>query len=1186
MKRYAALVLAFVLIIICVTAAAENAVCFGTQADMLDSGIPTGSAASGGSSGGGGGIPSITGKSFRFGGVVSLPNNETADEDMEVTITICVTEETDNTVSEFGLDKLNLCNGGGSSGGWNPGGSMSGSGVAYNKSDIKVKILKGENSAAYLAECFLPKKSKYAYIKAVVDNTKYLQTSISEYVLLSDFEKNVINVTLEKPDCSVSGKFTLGNDAETLGADLPIWIYLRAVNTDYSASYRIILKSGETDVEFSVPVRYGRYELSYRAEAENVMFQHISDEEIDLNSDISVNSDVYDVECVCRYNNVVKGVIKLPKGLFAPENGVKIRVLGGRETSVIIPFGESSVSYAVEESNQISFEQIDAQDNDIHYETMEVDKEKAAETELVPYCTISGEISFSEPLDEDAHMYIRIGNPKKDSYKTVSIGSQTGDTSVKYFLRLPGDIADGDGLDIEFKRYDSLRFIMTETAKENEIKVTGYTTVADFNIQLKRKAEVLQGTVKLQDYMPEDTFCLYLKNDNNSLYGECVKEEYSDTAKFVIYGETENISDYSGNYEFSLTTKGYTDYKLHYNNTELLSLEQKGNLDIVDKTVSLNLEIPRANQLFNGTVSLPKECGAEMRVRFCLLEKETYELAAERELTIEPGQKIIDFEFEFLCKNTEYIARYEIKGRDLYPYYDSFGWIYLCNNASDVDESNARTFTADGTEQNVILDLSPLLCSYITGTVRLPNGVVPAEDTYFEVKVTAESDKNSDFVYVCFNEGESEQNYSIGIPKIYADIPYTISCIAGKAAALPSPPRQNVLKDTSFIVPESAPSSGGGGYRRKNIPKDIVQGVPQYYSSYGTTYDKNLAEEIILVGGEDYNADLMMGSIYKKHPRTVGGYFCSSDGSIDAEIQLCDVKTDEVLDRASIRESGNYSLYELYTETTDDVYIRYLYEGAEYYYSKSGNMTELRSEALLIPVNAETIKYGYDVYKNNITCKDFNDRYFEYEVIDFNYPYDKLFVSLYDKNGNKIDSIQGRRNGHFDAEICDALIGFEFSGKTYYFTGKPTYSRYNKEPVLSCLTNDIDSAFVYRIPHRSYRVVVMLDLSEFSSGQTFGKNGEIIINEAYFDYSYQGGGEVYVEDLYINAEDTAFQNGGIIYVGMYAKNGRLIGLREISSFPVSDTVLIDEILPKGAYIKIMPWEEGLKPLSNTAVFFK
>mgnify|MGYP004630798147 CR=1 FL=1 len=57
------------------------------------------------------------------------------------------------------------------------------------------------------------------------------------------------------------------------------------------------------------------------------------------------------------------------------------------------------------------------------------------------------------------------------------------------------------------------------------------------------------------------------------------------------------------------------------------------------------------------------------------------------------------------------------------------------------------------------------------------------------------------------------------------------------------------------------------------------------------------------------------------------------------------------------------------------------------------------------------MKYGYDVYKDNARYKNVNDRYFEYEVIGFDYPYEELHFSLFDKTGNKIESVEGGRIG-------------------------------------------------------------------------------------------------------------------------------------------------------------------------------
>lgn len=1203
MKKYRTLLLTIIMLMaFCTAVCAENSLHFDTSNDStIFSNTETssvGSSSGGGGSGGGNsssssGSVSVSYKDYRFHGTVSLPDNEKAEDDIDITVTVYGSSESDNIPSLMSLEGNDSpssggSSGGGSSGAWNPGSSSSG--PISIRPGIKLTIPKGKNGVSYSCEWSLPENCAYAYIKAVTESNKYLQTSKSSYVLLDESEINILNVMLEKPDCYISGCFTLGEGSDVLNSDLPVWIYLKDASSEYNKheySYCITLKSGTTSTQFSIPARYGEYKLSYKAVADEVFFQHISDEEIYLDSIISANADVNNIECQCQYNNVVNGVICLPKGITAPDNGVKIGISGGRETSVIIPAGENSVSYAVQESEYIVFTQVDANDYDIHYENIEVDKENANIIELVPYYTVAGEIKFSEPVDEDASIYIRIGSSEKNIYRRTNVNSQKGDISAKYFLSLPEGIEDGDVLDIEFKRYDSQKYIMTEIINNDAVKVNQYASKYNFEVQLKKKAELVKGTIKLQNYSPETSISFYLKNDSNLLYGECVKGEDSDKAEFAIYGESENISEYNGSYELSVAAGDYTDYKLYYNNSDVLSFTGNGTIDIFDTTVVLNLEIPKANQMFCGTVNLPKACRSNMTIRLNLLEKESLELAGKRLFKIDAGQRILDFDIGFLCKNTDYIIEYKISGRDLYPYYNDYLPLYIGNGGADIEINNAKTFNIDGLKKEISLDFSPLLCSYIMGTVKLPDGIAPSENTYFQVKVTADGDSYNNYDYVRFDEGENENEYSIEIPQVYANLSYAVSCFVGDEADIPSPPVQTALKDTSFIMPESSSGGGGGGrpgnYKKRVIPSDVVQGIPKYFSTADATYDLGLAEKIKMADIDSYNADLTVGSISEKHPRTIGGYFCDIYGGTDATIQLCDSETNEVLDSVDVNETGNYAFYELNTDTLNGVYIRYLYDEKERFYSNASNLTDSIDEAMIIPTASEAVKYGYDVYKDNTKYKNFNDRYFEYEIIGFDYPYGELHFSLFDKMGNKIESVEGGRVGRFTTSVCNVLIGFEFGGKTYYFNEKPTYTRY-KEPALKSFSENINSAFMYRLPHSSYRVFVTIDLSDFISGQLLDKNGKSIVNESYFNYSDESNG-IYVSEMYIDVNDEVFQSGGTVYVGIYDKTGRLLGLRAITTHPQNNTVPIDEILPNGGYIKIMPWGKNINPLSNADKFF-
>ena len=101
----------------------------------------------------------------------------------------------------------------------------------------------------------------------------------------------------------------------------------------------------------------------------------------------------------------------------------------------------------------------------------------------------------------------------------------------------------------------------------------------------------------------------------------------------------------------------------------------------------------------------------------------------------------------------------------------------------------------------------------------------------------------------------------------------------------------------------------------------------------------------------------------------------------------------------------------MHTDTLNGVYIRYLYDEKERFYSNDSNLADSINEAMTIPTASEAVKYGYDVYKDNARYKNVNDRYFECEVIGLDYPYEELHFSLFDKTGNKIESVEGGRIG-------------------------------------------------------------------------------------------------------------------------------------------------------------------------------
>ena len=142
MKKYRTLLLTIIMLLtFCTAVCAENSLHFDTSNDStIFSNTETssvGSSSGGGGSGGGNsssssGSVSVSYKDYRFHGTVSLPDNEKAEDDIDITVTVYGSSESDNIPSLMSLEGNDSpssggSSGGGSSGAWNPGSSLSGS---------------------------------------------------------------------------------------------------------------------------------------------------------------------------------------------------------------------------------------------------------------------------------------------------------------------------------------------------------------------------------------------------------------------------------------------------------------------------------------------------------------------------------------------------------------------------------------------------------------------------------------------------------------------------------------------------------------------------------------------------------------------------------------------------------------------------------------------------------------------------------------------------------------------------------------------------------------------------------------------------------------------------------------------------------------------------------------------------
>ena len=196
-----------------------------------------GSSSGGGSSssGGGGGSSSIgqtvsvSYKTYSFAGKVSLPNNEVAEADIPVTISI-----KGRQASEVSLLSTSSSRSSGSGGSSSSG--STGCSLANNK-QIETVIPAGENYITYKTTTIIANSYSYAYAEARIESDVYLQYSESNIILLDETSENVLDVEISKPDCYITGIFTLGEESSVLPDDLDVQLYL---SDSYEYNYRKI----------------------------------------------------------------------------------------------------------------------------------------------------------------------------------------------------------------------------------------------------------------------------------------------------------------------------------------------------------------------------------------------------------------------------------------------------------------------------------------------------------------------------------------------------------------------------------------------------------------------------------------------------------------------------------------------------------------------------------------------------------------------------------------------------------------------------------------------------------------------------------------------------------------------------------------------------------------------------------
>jgi len=533
----------------------------------------------------------------------------------------------------------------------------------------------------------------------------------------------------------------------------------------------------------------------------------------------------------------------------------------------------------------------------------------------------------------------------------------------------------------------------------------------------------------------------------------------------------------------------------------------------------------------------------------------------------------------------EYKIGYYLQGTNTSPYADGLE-VYIGANEYVTDINGARSFLATDENKNIGIDLSPFYCSaFLEGTVTLI-GNTPSSGTYFDVDVFATNGITEYRKSVVFNEGESSQKYSISIPEIYAGGDWIVYYMVGNASSIPSRPSipNEVIRDSDFSIPPSAPGTGGNGvirpqYPRYQIPFGIVKGTKGYYSNKGMVFDEGNANKISFSGEGHSGINFVVATVDVNYPRNIGGYFLTTKKGVKVTVDLIDYDTKDVVESQHIICENEATWYNFELVGGGSYLIRYTYDDKVFYYIKSETLTDSIDDAYVIGADSDPNQYGFNVYYENIKkypCNS-NARYL-HNSVEVSYGEENVYVALYDPFGNLL--CRKPIGEQLDTEERDVYIAVEFGGQRRFFKSYPVYKR---EFVLDEMVPSFNGARLYTLPHVSETGInVVLDAREFMCGESLGEDGSIF--ESYFNYTETDNG-IFIESLYIDATQSMYEEGNTIYIALYDKDNRLINLQTVTVRPTNNVVAVDKLLPYGGHIKIMGWKSQLQPIVDAVNFF-
>lgn len=1146
--------------------------------------IPSGSsgggssASGGGGSGGSGSIKPVTPvfpyTKCTFQGTVSLPDGEVAPEGgIEFEINFPV------------VSSSNISYGPGT--------------VGISQSNTTLFIPCGENSVDYSINWYVRDDTESLVARVLLKtnpNEKYLYGNCSEIIEITSSNTITADVHIKYPDSYISGCFTLGSEAELLTEKTTIDIVLHNTQDIKLYSNTFSLLANTRSFDFTIPAKQGEeYIITYKVNAEGMKQQHISPNTIVYSENISVDkAEITGVVLEPEYREVISGTISLPSGMSAPEGGLQVQISGASTLQVFIPENESSVDYIIAKESDTYFTPIQKNYDEIIYKEF-VLEENATETnvELKPLYSVYGIVTISETAIDDIRLSICASLnefPDTDRWDSAtSITIPEGSSSATFCIEIENGCPIDDVYLAVFDETYSDKYVHYGAVFSKPIQLLQYNNEYSFDtLNIEKTVEVFKGTIQIPDDLVgrESRIIIDAYSTTQDLSTTVWTDGKSESVDFILYGETSDFEMYNGEYVFRIKYNDYSRFDIHYNAGNY-SIQNKTGVIVNNETVVMEVVPPKANLSVSGEIVLPTPVDEEIDIILTMCDQNDY-CVGDRIITVPSNTAKYNFTANFVARTDfgNYKIMYSIDDANTTPYAEG-NIVYVSNDGYTENFENAVEFIAENTYSNITVDLTPFECTaVIQGSLTIPFGIVPRKNTYFNVEVIATNGEYRESDIVTFEAGESSNEYSIAIPDMYSDGIWQVYYVIGSITSIPSAPNipTEIIRDSDFSIPISAPSTGGGGgqiYGPKHIvPSRIIKGLNVYYSSSGMVFDEGYAKKFKFNGEPFENIDFTIVTMDSEYPRSIGGYFLSVKDKVEFTVELIEYETGKSVAKKTYTCIDEATWYEFNVTGEKPYIIKFSYEDKEYYYMMGDLITE-QEDAFVIEASANPKQYKYNVYYENIKKyhQTTRERYLRYEFDGSKY--DNVNALLCDKEGNIISKSSWGKLTTVEQEV---YIGIEYCGQIRYLCNLTRKSP--RDNTLLDTTSDIREAKPFTLPHISESgVMVTIDISDFTSGTTYNSDGNIAIKESYLNYENLSDC-IKVESVYIDIVDGILDGNNTLYIAFYGDSGQLTDLKSVTELTDDKTVPLGFTLESGGCIKVMCFQPQLQPMFNVVQFFE